>query len=122
MDIYAFWKAILDQNAQEIRKYFHPDARVTWHCTNERFTLEEFLIANCEYPGDWEGTVERVERLRDLIITVTNVRARDQSLSCHVTSFIKIRGDRIASMEEYWADDGPAPRWRLEKHIGTPVH
>lgn len=121
MDVYAFWKAVLDQNAEEIRKYFHQDACVTWHCTNECFTVDEFLVANCEYPGDWEGTVERVERFRDLIVTVTNVRAKDRSLSCHVTSFLKIKEDRIAAMDEYWADDGQPPQWRLDKHIGTPV-
>lgn len=121
MDVYAFWKAVLDQDAQEIRKYFHRDACVNWHCTNERFTVEEFLIANCEYPGDWEGTVERVEQVRDLIITVTNVRAKDRSVSCHVTSFLKVVGERIAAMDEYWADDGPAPKWRLDKRIGTPI-
>lgn len=121
MDVYAFWKAVLDQNAEEIRKYFHQDACVTWHCTNERFTVDEFLVANCEYPGDWEGTVERVERFGDLVITVTNVRAKDRSVSCHVTSFIKIMQGRIAAMDEYWADDGPAPQWRRDKHIGVPV-
>ena len=55
MNIYDFWKAVLGQNENEIRKYFQNDAYINWHCTNERFNVDEFIIANCEYPGDWEG-------------------------------------------------------------------
>ena len=73
MNIYDSWKAVLDQNENEIRKYFQNDAYINWHCTNERFNVDEFIIANCEYPGDWEGSVERVEMLNDLIVTVVNV-------------------------------------------------
>ena len=36
MNIYDFWKAVLDQNEIEIRKYFQNDAYINWHCTNER--------------------------------------------------------------------------------------
>ena len=67
MNIYEFWKAVLKQDEQEIRNYFHQDARICWHCTNELFTLDEYIIANCEYPGDWDGVVERVELLDILI-------------------------------------------------------
>lgn len=53
MDIYEFWNVVLAQNEKEIRKYFQNDACIKWHCTNERFNLDEFIIANCDYPGDW---------------------------------------------------------------------
>ena len=121
MNIFEFWKAVLVQNENEIRKFFHNDAHINWHCTNERFNVDEFIIANCEYPGDWDGRVERVETLDDLIITVTNVYPKDRSISFHVTSFIKIKKGKIISMDEYWADDGDAPKWRLEKHIGKAI-
>ena len=39
----------------------------------------------------------------------------------HVTSFIKTKEDKIVSMDEYWADDGNAPQWRLDKHIGKAI-
>lgn len=121
MNIFEFWKAVLVQDGNEIRKFFHNDAHINWHCTNERFNIDEFIIANCEYPGDWDGRVERVETLNDLIITVTNVYLKDRSISFHVTSFIKIKEDKIISIDEYWADDGDAPKWRLEKHIGKAI-
>ncbi len=121
MDIYKFWRDILEQNAENIKNYFHKDAYINWHCTNEHFTVDEFMIATCEYPGTWDGEVERVEMTNDLFITVTHVYSRDKTLSFHVTSFIKVIQDKIAAVDEYWADDGIAPQWRLDKHIGKAV-
>ena len=51
MDIRALWTAVLAQDEEAIRPFFHPDARVDWVCTNERFTLDEYITANCRYPG-----------------------------------------------------------------------
>lgn len=121
MDIAAFWSAVLAQNEPEIRTCFHRDASINWHCTNEHFTVDEFIIANCEYPGDWDGQIERTEMFHNLIITVTHVYPKDHSASFHVTSFIQLKDDRIITLDEYWADDGDAPQWRLDKHIGTPI-
>ena len=121
MDIYKFQKAVLEQKEDEIRRCFHPDAYVNWHCTNEHFTVDEFIIANCEYPGEWEGKVERVEEKGDLIIVVTNVCPKDRSASFHVVSFIKTEDDKIISMDEYWADDSLPPQWRLNKNIGKKI-
>lgn len=121
LNIADFWSAVLAQDAQAIRAYFCPDAEIRWHCTNERFDLEEFIVANCEYPGSWAGTVERVERMGELWITVTRVYPKDRSASFHVTSFIKTRGGKIAILDEYWADDGEAPQWRQEKRLGVPI-
>ena len=91
MDIYNFWRDVLKQNADAIKDYFEENAVINWHCTKERFNVDEFLIANCEYPGDWEGEVERVEQINDLIITVTRVYQKDRTRSFHVTSFIQVR-------------------------------
>ena len=59
--------------------------------------------------------------INDLIITVVLVFPKDKTASFHVTSFIKIEDDKIISMDEYWADDGEAPQWRIEKCIGKPI-
>ena len=121
MNINEFWKAVIAQDEQEIRKYFREDAYINWHCTNEHFNLDEYIIANCEYPGEWDGVVERIEEMDDLLVTVAKVYLKDKSISFHVTSFAKIVDERIASLDEYWADDSDAPQWRLEKHIGTAI-
>ena len=122
MDICRFMKAVLAQDAATIRSYFHKDAYVNWHCTNEHFTVEEYIIANCEYPGDWDGTIERIEVMGDLYITAAKVYPQDRSAYFHVVSFIQTADEKIISMDEYWADDGSAPQWRQDKHIGSPIH
>lgn len=121
MDVHRFWAAILAQDAHEIRKYFHQDAYINWHCTNEHFSVDDFIVANCTYPGTWDGKVERVEARGDLVITATLVYPKDRSASYHVTSFIQIINNKIVAMDEYWADDGPAPPWRAAKKIGSPI-
>ncbi len=121
MDIHQFWRDVLAQNADAIRRYFTEDASINWHCTNEHFTLEEFIIANCEYPGSWDGQVERIEKMGTTWVTVTHVYPQARTSSFHVTSFLKMDGDRIAALDEYWADDGEAPSWRRDKHIGRAI-
>ena len=121
MNIKQFWQDVLLQDRDAIREYFSNDAYVNWHCTNEHFTVEEFIRANCEYPGEWDGVVERIENTGDTVITVAHVYPKDKSLSFHVISFIRIRHDKIISVDEYWADDGEAPQWRQEMRIGQPI-
>lgn len=55
MDIKGFWDAVLRQDADQIRDCFCMDAYINWHCTDEHFTVEEYIRANCEYPGEWDG-------------------------------------------------------------------
>lgn len=121
MNIYKFWNDVLEQNADAIKDYFDKNAYINWHCTNEHFNVDEFIIANCEYPGNWDGEVERVEKINDLFITVTHVYSKDKTLSFHATSFIKVIDDKIAAVDEYWADDGMAPDWRLDRQIGKAI-
>ena len=119
--IREFWKDVILQNAEGMKKYFDDDAFVRWHNTNEHLSAEEYIRANCEYPGEWRGKVERIEQLYDLVISVTRVWSEDETESFHAISFIAFHGDKIAAIDEYWGDDGAAPQWRLDKHIGKPI-
>ena len=87
MDLHEFWRATLAQDAARMREFFHPDAYVNWHNSNEHFTVEEFIRANCEYPGAWDGAIKRIEQAGDLFITATHVYSRDGALSFHVVSY-----------------------------------
>ena len=98
MDIAAYWKSALSQQPGKMRSFFRPDA-----------------------PGEWQGNIERTETISDLIITVVHVYSADQTVSCHATSFFTIKEDKIARIDEYWGDDGPAPQWRLDKRISRPI-
>lgn len=63
---------------------------------NEKFTVDEFIEINCNYPGKWKGETERIkiskakEIMEEIRITVINVILRDASLSFYVISFIKV--------------------------------
>ncbi len=121
MDIQAFWRDILAQDREALHAYFCPEAIIRWHCTNEQFSVSEFIRVNCEYPGDWEGTIERAELHGDEVITVVRVFPKDRSASFHVVSFMKLTDDQILSLDEYWADDGDAPAWRKSMGIGRAI-
>lgn len=115
----SYWRDVAEQNAAALKTYFEAEALIRWHNTNERFTVDEFIAANCEYPGTWRGKVERVEQCGEALTTVT--RVWDETVSFHVTSFFRFHEGKIAALDEYWGEDGPAPQWRLEMNIGTPI-
>jgi len=116
----AYWDAVARQDAETLRTYFASKAVVRWHCTNEQFTAEGFIRANCEYPGQWHGQVERTETLPNGLCTVTHVWS-DQ-LSCHAVSFFCFdAAGRIVSLDEYWGDDGAAPMWRQTLEMSRPI-
>lgn len=121
MNIEMFFDDVISQNKIKLEAYFHKDAIIKWHCTNEIFTVDEYIKANCEYPGDWDGEIERIERTNDTIILAGRVFPKDKSLAFHVVSFIRIENDLIVEMDEYWADDGLAPEWRRKMKIGNPI-
>lgn len=121
LDAAAYWAATLAQRPDEMAAFFAPDATVRWPNTNELFTVAEFIRANCEYPGRWEGEIERVEALGSLLVTVVRVFDAPRTVSFHVTSFFRVEEGRIAALEEYWGDDGPPPAWRQALHLGRPI-
>ena len=83
--------------------------------------VNEYMRANCEYPGEWTGELERTEKAGDMIVTVAHVYPKDRSWSLHVTSFFKLEDSKIKSIDEYWAEDGEAPEWRKNMNIGKPI-
>lgn len=121
MDIAKFFKSVLSQNEKELRTYFHKNAVIKWHCTNEIFTLDEYIKANCEYPGNWDGEIERIEEKADLLILACRVFSLDNSSSFHVVSFIYLKDNLIMNMDEYWSDDEKVPEWRRKMKIGKRI-
>lgn len=121
MNIEQYWTDVLKQNGKAIRSWFIPDAFINWHNTNERFTVDEFIRANCEYPGVWAGELEKIVVVDDLIITAVHVYTQNNNLHFHATSFIQIKDGKISSIDEYWGNDGDAPKWRKELNIGSRI-
>lgn len=120
-DAESFFRAVIEQNVNELRTFFHPDAWVEWKCTNEHFTVEEYIRANCEYPGSWCGAIEKCVWTEAGCILAVKVWPKEKSASFHAVSFLQIADGLITSMEEYWSDDGEAPEWRKQLKIGRLI-
>ena len=122
MDIYRYWQACADQQREELRTFFHKDATILWHNTNECFTLEEFICANCDYPGSWQGEVKRVDEIAGGLVTAVHIYSKtDITVSFHVTSFFHMEHDKIVFLEEYRGEDGEPPVLETKKKIGRPI-
>lgn len=121
MDINAFWLDVLSKNQDALPLYFCEDAVIRWHCSNEQFTVSEYIRANCDYPGEWSGEIERIEEIGNDVILAGRVYPTDESTSFHVVSFIKLQNNKICELDEYWADDNDAPAWRQKMKIGKPI-
>lgn len=121
-DVDGYWQDIAAKDRERLRAWFAPSALIRWHCTNEQFTLEEFLLANCDYPGQWHGCVERAETLADhQILTVAHVWNQEKTIACHVVSFFTLQGGRILALDEYWGDDTSPPQWRQHLQLGRKI-
>ena len=121
INLKEFFEDVLRQDKQRLRTYFCDDAVIRWHCSNEIFSLEEYIRANCDYPNEWNGEIERIEIAGDTRILAARVFPTDLSCSFHVVSFIQLKTGRISVLDEYWADDGDAPDWRKAMQIGKPI-
>lgn len=116
-----FWRDVTNQDADKLKLYFTQDAIINWHNTNESFDVDEYIIANCEYPGDWQGEVERIEEIGDLVISINRSWFTDESAAFRATSFFKFNNGKIELLDEYWGDEAAVPRWREAKKIGRPI-
>lgn len=121
MNIEKYWEDVLHKDENAMRTYFNSNAQIRWHNTNEQFTVEEFIRANCEYPGAWSGEMEIVIYSEDHIVTAIHVYSNDQKNHFHAISFIQVNAGKIISIDEYWGDDSKPPQWRKELKIGCPI-
>jgi hypothetical protein len=72
-----------------------------------------------EYPGKWNGAIERMKHIGNQIITVTHIWSSEAS--CHVVSFFQVEQGKILQLDEYWGDDSEIPEWRLNMKLGGPI-
>ncbi len=120
MDYFSYWDDVIRQQAERLPRWFAEDAEIQWPCTNERFTAGSFIRASCAYPGAWNGRVEKLAAIPGGAVTVVRVWSETENRAFHVTSFFEVADGKIASLTEYWADDGSAPAWRQEMRLSRP--
>jgi hypothetical protein len=123
-DIHEFFKTVTRQDGDKLRAFFAPDAMIFWANTNERFTVDEYVRANCEYPGEWDGRIENFYVIKSFdseTVFVAKVR-NAAGYAARVVSFITFADteDRLIQyLTEYWGDIGESPEWRKKMNIGT---
>jgi len=114
-----FMADVIKQNAEALPNYFTTDATICWHDSNEQFTVAEYIRANCEYPGEWSGEVQRVDAIDGGLVMVTRIYSDESSHL--VTAFAKMDKGKISRLDEYYSDCGEAPDWRKAMNIGKPI-
>lgn len=75
-------------------------AAIRCHCTNEKFSAQKYIDINCNYPGDWNGAIERIEECEkgnlDIILTKGVSRfGRDTKEGLEAIRKLKACGTRI---------------------------
>lgn len=107
--IQELWQAGADQDEEALARFFTPDAEIFWPNTGERFDLAGYLRANCDYPGQWRGEMEKVAA--DGSYSIARVWSQEGEAARAVT-FYQWKNGKIVQMTEYWGDIGPVPEWR----------
>jgi len=115
-----FMTDVAGQNAEALPSYFTPDAVICWHDSNEKFTVSEYVRANCEYPGEWKGEVQRADKIDGGMVIVTKIRSDDRAH--FVTAFVKMAQGKICRLDECYSDCGEAPDWRKAMKIGKAIN
>ncbi len=122
-DFEGFFKAIIQQDAVKLRQYFEPNACICWSNTNEEFTVDEYVRANCEYPGQWDVRIERIDEIKwyePKFVYVAKVW-NTEGVASRVVAFVHFgdtEDELIEMLDEYWSDIGEPPEWRKAMRIG----
>jgi hypothetical protein len=115
-----FLDAVMRQDAEELPSFFAPGATVYWHNSDEMFSAAEYVRANCEYPGDWKGVVERIEQAETALVIVAKVW--DGDIAARSVSFLQFDASgKISRLDEYWGDIAEPPEWRRRMNIGAKI-
>lgn len=63
IDVNKFFSAVIRQKKDELRPFFADDAVIRWHCTNEKFTPDEYFAADGQAP-DWRLGMNIGEKIK----------------------------------------------------------
>ena len=118
----AFLDAVLTQDATALAQFFAPNATIKWEDSYEEFSVPEYIRANCEYPGQWQGERKILSTIANgdaNIVTVAKIYNTEGD-AFHVVSFFTLDRDSklITHLLEFYGDVGEPPQWRKDMNIG----
>lgn len=106
--LHGLMTAIDEHRWDRLETYLHPDFVCTLVHTGERFTREEWIHFNADYPDFDRLVIEDLIADDDRAVCRSRVTARtpagEQAFAC--ASFARVRDDRIIELIEVWADIG----------------
>ena len=105
-----------------IKSYFASDAIICWHDSNEQLTLEEFVIANREYPSSWTCNIERIEKLEKGFAIAAQLDHLEDGFFIKYVSFINLNdNNKVQRLDEWFVALEEIPQWRKDMNIGRPI-
>jgi len=117
-----FLQDVVSKKAETIRGYFAEGAVICWHDSNEQFTLDEFIKANCEYPSIWRCEIERIEKFEKGFVVAAQMDHPQDGFYVKYVSFIELNSDeKVQRLDEYFVAIEEIPQWRRDMNVGQPI-
>jgi len=117
-----FLQDVVSKKAETIRGYFAEGAVICWHDSNEQFTLDEFIKANCEYPSIWRCEIERIEKFEKGFVVAAQMDHPQDGFYVKYVSFIELNSDeKVQRLDEYFVAIEEIPQWRRDMNVGRSI-
>ena len=118
----TFLQDVVSKKAEAIRGYFAKDAVICWHDSNEQFTLDEFIKANCEYPSTWTCEIERIEKYEKGFVIAAQLDHPKDGFYVKYVSFVELDAEeKVKRLDEYFVTIEEIPQWRKDMKVGRPI-
>ncbi len=110
--IKQFWHSFNKRDYRGTEKFLDPECEVHLVCTDERFSKDEFIQLNEDYPGRWRTVLRNLFSSNEQVITFTHVFSPDSVEQFYVSSIFSFENCKIIQIEEYWSTVEKPPEWR----------
>jgi ketosteroid isomerase-like protein len=117
------WRDFDQRRFRDALDLLAEDFVAVWPQTRERIVgRENFIALNENYPGVWRCRIEHLLETPGKVIT--EVRISDGAQTVYAISFLEIRGGKIASAREFFADENEPPfeRSQWATREAPPTH
>jgi hypothetical protein len=115
-----YWSLIQARRWADVQALLAAEAECRWPVTRERFVGAAAIVhVNTVYPEGWTIHLLDLNALADERIH-TLVRVDQGVESFYANSFFRLAAERIAAIEEFWADVQPPPAWRRDPALALP--
>lgn len=103
--IIDFWNTIDNQEWNYLSSFFLEDAKITWHNTyidHQPFVMDVATFLKIQESSDalWSSVVERIEIMKDGIISITKNEGNHRSY--YIVSIFELHLGKISRLDQYY--------------------